>query len=128
MLVDDVKGTTHRAYGTLPNMTYILSAGGSIIYRANWTDERTIRMALEQILHERSNRRAGTRVTPYYVEWQPQRANERERFMDGLQDIGERAVEEFIAAVEHTEGENAVKVLRNWQAKKQSQPLESPAD
>ena len=53
MLVDDLEGTVHRAYGTLPNMSYIVNAGGTILYRASWTDPRSIRVALEQILYER---------------------------------------------------------------------------
>ena len=42
MLVDDLEGTVHRAYGALPNMTYIVGAGGRVQYRADWTDPRTI--------------------------------------------------------------------------------------
>ncbi len=114
MLVDNLEGDVHRAYGTLPNMTYIMAAGGNIIYRAAWTDERTIRMALDQVLHERMTRREGTRQTPYYMEWLPQRVNIREKFVDGLTQIWERAVDEFIAAVEHTEGKAAADLLRQW--------------
>ena len=114
MLVDNLKGDVHRAYGTLPNMTYIMAAGGNIIYRAAWTDERSIRIALDQVLYERKARRDGTRQTPYYMEWLPQRVNIREKFVDGLTQIGERAVEEFIAAVEHSEGKAAADLLRQW--------------
>ena len=114
VLVDNLEGDLHRAYGTLPNMTYIMAAGGKIIYRAAWTDERTIRMALDQVLHERKARRDGTRQTPYYLEWLPQRINIRERFVDGLAQIGERAVDEYIAAVEHAEGKAAADLLRKW--------------
>ena len=128
MLVDDIEGTVHHAYGTLPNMTYILDTGGTILYRASWTDERTIRMALDQILFERTERRSGTRITPYYVEWQPQRTNDREAFVNGLLKIGDRAVEEFIAAVAHTSGEAAVKPMREWWAKIQESRVEVSAD
>ena len=114
MLVDDLEGSLHRAYGTLPNMTYIMAAGGNIIYRAAWTDERTIRMALGQVLYEREARRDGTRLTPYFMEWLPQRVNIREKFVDGLAQVGERAIDEFIAAVEHTEGKAAADLLRGW--------------
>ncbi len=121
MLVDDIEGTTHRAFGTLPNMTYILSANGTVIYRADWTDEGTIRIALEQILFERGLRRDRTRVSPYYVEWLPGRTNERLVFMEGLaNDAGARAVEEFIAAVEHTAGEAAAKPAREWWVERQA--------
>ena len=114
MLVDNLEGSLHRAYGTLPNMTYIMAAGGNIIYRAAWTDERTIRMALDQVQYEREARRDGTRLTPYFMEWLPQRVNIREKFVDGLAQVGERAMDEFIAAVEHTEGKAAADLLRGW--------------
>ena len=84
MLVDDLEGTVHHAYGRLPNMTYIVNPGGTIIYRAAWTDPRTIRLALEQrpveefiaamdevhgttVLFERGARRAKRRLTPYHM-------------------------------------------------------------
>ena len=128
MLADDLEGTAHRAYGMTPNMSYILSAGGTILYRASWTDERTIRAALEHILYERSQRRAGTRVTPYYMEWYPHRANDREVFMDGLQEIGSRAVEEFITATQHSDGEDAAQVLLDWKARRQAQSVQASGD
>ena len=124
MLVDDLEGNVHQAYGTLPNMTYILGVGGTVIYRADWTDERTIRMALEQINYERGHRRNRTRVTPYYVEWIPQRVNDRIAFIDGLaNDAGPRAVEEFIRAVEFTTNAETVKPLRDWWAEKKASSI-----
>ena len=127
MLVDDLAGSLHQAYGRLPNMSYIVNAGGSILYRASWTDARSIRGALEQILFEREQRRAGTRTTPYYVEWQPQRVNDRQTFMEGLlNDVGPKAVEDFIAAQAHNGGDAAAGPLRAWWAEKQR--VQAPAD
>ncbi len=121
MLVDGIEGTMHRAFGALPNMTYILSANGTVLYRASWTDERTIRIALEQILFERGLRRNRIRVSPYYVEWLPGRTNERLVFVEGLaNDAGARAVEEFIDAVEHTAGEAAARPVREWWTERQT--------
>jgi len=120
MLVDDLEGTVHHAYGRLPNMTYVLKPGGTIVYRASWTDPTTIRLALERVLFERDERRAQRRITPYYLEWQPQRSNDRIAFAEGLFEIGERAVKEYIAAVEHTEGEGSAKRLKEWWARKGS--------
>ena len=68
MLVGDIEGSVHQAYGPLPNMMYIQGVGGSVIYRASWTDVRTIRIALGQIMYERGVRRNHTRVTPFFVE------------------------------------------------------------
>ena len=128
MLVDDLDGTVHRAYGSLPNMTYIVSTAGTVIYRASWTDARSIRLALDQLVYERGLRSAGTRITPFYVEGTPQRPNDSATFLDGLiNDIGPRAVEEYIAAVAHTSGEGGAKIVRDWWAEKQAE-LEVRAD
>lgn len=120
MLVDDLDGPVHRAYGCLPNMTYIVKPNGAILYRASWTDPRTIRLALEQLQYEGEQRRARNRLTPYYLEWEPQRANNREPFMEGLLNTaGPRAVKEFIIAMAHRGGKKMVKPLQDWWASKQ---------
>ncbi|MCI0439629.1 MAG: hypothetical protein L0177_10930 [Chloroflexi bacterium] len=129
MLVDDMEGTLHRAYGCLPNMTYILNAAGVIIYRAAWTDPRTIRIALDQLVFEREQRRRGVRITNYYVEWLPQRVNDRIEFMEGLiRDAGPKAVEEFIAMVANSGGEAAARQLRDWWAEKQKSLTKAHGD
>lgn len=120
MLVDDLEGSVHHAYGRLPNMTYIVGAGGRIVYRADWTDSGTIRTALDQIVGERKSRRAGARLTPYYLEWQPQRQNAVREFMEGLLFAGPTAVDEFIAAIENVRGEAAAKPMRQWWDERQT--------
>ncbi len=115
MLVDDLDGTLHRAYGSLPNMSYLVATGGTVTYRANWTDARTVEMAVEQLLHERAARRDRARLAPYYMEMQPQRINERAPFMEALLELaGVRAVDEFIAAIGHSYGDAAAGPLRRW--------------
>lgn len=114
MLVDDLEGTLHHAYGRLPNMTYIVQPSGKILYRASWTDPRTIRMALEQLIFERGERRARKRMTPYYLEWMPLREADQRSFMEGLLRVGPRAVEEYIAATADFSGEAAARPLREW--------------
>lgn len=120
MLVDDLEGTLHHAYGRLPNMTYIVNAAGNILYRANWTDPRSIRMALEQILFERGERRAKKRTTPYYIEWMPQRHNDQIAFMEGLVMVGPQAIEDYINATVHMDGEAAANVLLKWRDDRKS--------
>jgi hypothetical protein len=117
MLVDDLEGTVHRAYGLLPNMTYILSSAGTVLYRANWTDARSIARALEQLDYERDQQAQGSRLAPFYAEVWPQRVNEHAPFMEGLLEAGgRRAVEEFIAAITHTRGEAMGRSLAAWWA------------
>lgn len=115
MLVDDLGGKVHHAFGRLPNMTYIVNAAGTIVYRAAWTDPRTIRGALEQMLFERGERRDKRRITPYYLEWLPQRTNDDVRFVEELFELGGgRPVDEFIAAMDNVEGPAATKRIQQW--------------
>lgn len=114
MLVDDLEGTVHRAYGALPNMAYVIDRGGRIAYKADWTHAPTLALACEQLLEERRARREGRRLAPCGIQWQPLRVNEREPFMEGLAEIGPRAVDEFIAAIDNVHGPAASRVLDRW--------------
>ena len=113
MYVDDLEGPIHHSYGLLPNMTWVINSAGRVVYKADWTDQRTVRAAVQQLIDERDVRRAGGRITPYNVEWQPNRENPTLEFVRGLYDVpGERAVEEFIAAHRETNGEETAKMVR----------------
>ena len=114
MLVDALDGPLHRAYGTLPNMSYLVRRGGRLAFKSNWTDASTIRVALEQMLVEQATAAAGQRLTPYTVEWQAMRANDLEAFMSGLLDAGPRAVVEFIDAYRHSYGDKIARPLQEW--------------
>jgi hypothetical protein len=48
ILVDDVGGTVHRAFGLLPNMSWVLDRGGTILYKAMWTSAADIGNFLER--------------------------------------------------------------------------------
>jgi hypothetical protein len=105
MLVDDLEGTVHRAYGSLPNMTYVVRRGGRITYRADWTDPPSIAAVLGEMHAQRERRRGGTRMTPFYAEWTPLRDSDPESFVGLLREVaGERAVQELEAAMAHVAG------------------------
>ena len=36
ILVDDLAGRVHRAYGLMPNMTWVIDRGGRVAYKADW--------------------------------------------------------------------------------------------
>ena len=42
ILLDDIEGSTHLAYGLLPNMVYLLDREGTIVYKSDWTDAHEI--------------------------------------------------------------------------------------
>jgi hypothetical protein len=94
VLVDDLAGTLHRAYDTLPNMTYVVSRAGRITFKSNWTDAETIRFALDYQLRTADLRREGTRLAPFYAELQGLRWNDPAKFQEGLAFAGPKAVAE----------------------------------
>jgi len=50
VLIDDLEGTMHRAYGGWPNMIYVLDGEGIIRYRAIWNDPERVEAVLDAIL------------------------------------------------------------------------------
>lgn len=100
ILVDDLNGTTHRAFGTLPNMTYVLNTAHTVIFRANWTDPPTIRFALDYHFGALDRRRNGLRQNPFYAEMYGFRWVDDASFMEGLNLAGPKAVEDFQRARE----------------------------
>ena len=119
ILVDDLDGTLHQQYGTLWNMAYIINIGGSVLYRAAWTDPRTIRMALEQFVYERDQRRAGERPMPYYLEWQPGRFSDQHAFLEGIYAVGgPKAAIDFINVIGPLAGDVGARRMKEWWATK----------
>ena len=46
IIVDDVDGTAHKLYGSLPNMVYIINAEGTVIFRSIWANYKDVEMVL----------------------------------------------------------------------------------
>ncbi len=97
ILVDALDGACHRAYGTMPNMTWIFNRRGRPVYKANWTDSVSVGNALDDVLALPRRRREGKRLTPFNVERVEYRENDREAFYRGLERCGPKAVREFKA-------------------------------
>lgn len=95
ILVDDLGGTGHRLYGTLPNMTYLIGRGGRILFRSAWTDPPTVEAILEYILAARSRRAAGMRLAPFYSEFVGYRWHDDVKFQQGLKRAGPQAVADW---------------------------------
>ena len=70
VVVDDLDGIVHRAYGTLPNMVYVLDREGRVVYKAMWTDHADVAAALANIAWAEEQQARGIRVKPSYVERQ----------------------------------------------------------
>ncbi len=68
LVVDDLDGTMHRAYGMLPNMVYVLDREGRVVYKAMWTDHAALADTLANLAWADAQQARGIRVKPSYVE------------------------------------------------------------
>ena len=94
ILLDDVEGTAHSAYGMLPNMTWIMSRGGFIQYKSAWTHPADVEDALGQALHGLENR-SEEGLMPYYSERVTWANRDTGYFRFGLERAGPQAVTDF---------------------------------
>ena len=96
MLIDTLDGQTHRLYGGVSNMSWIIDHTGGVAYKASWTDVKDIRRALEEVIEIRNTKRAGGRVQAFYREFSGVRLEKPElpegtpRFLGG-----QKAEEDF---------------------------------
>jgi hypothetical protein len=68
MLVDDLEGTVHRCYGSMPNMIYIIQKDGYIAYKAMWTDHNELASVLANLALADELQAQGVRLKPSYTE------------------------------------------------------------
>lgn len=112
ILVDDLEGTAHHAYGLLPDMSYLVSMDrgvrgrsgpaatqNMILYKADWTDADTLRMILDYQDRRREMRQANRKVGPNHVEFLGFRARQWHRFQDLLDECGPQALEDWDGAM-----------------------------
>lgn len=95
ILVDDLVGTGHALYGTLPNMTYLIGRGGKVLFKADWTDAPTIETVLKYVLSARARRQEGMRLAPFYAEFVGYRWSDMSKMREGLARAGQQAVDDF---------------------------------
>ena len=95
IFVDSLDGAFHRAYGSMPNMTWIFNRSGLPIYKSDWTDTSSVANAIDYFLDVRQRRRNKERLAPFRVERLDYRNQDRDAFYRGLARNGPKAVEEF---------------------------------
>lgn len=94
ILLDSLDGAVHRAWGMLPNMTWIVGPGGLILYKSAWTAPDDVEHALHSLLDYRERqKRDGMRVM--YTERIGLRATDEPGFRAGLERAGPSAVTDF---------------------------------
>ena len=52
VLVDDVKGTAHQAFGGMPNSVFIVNRNGCVLYKSDWNNPSATKAALEALLDD----------------------------------------------------------------------------
>jgi hypothetical protein len=100
ILVDDLAGTAHHAYGLLPNMTWVVGRGGQILYRADWTSAANVEAFLGRYEQGRARTSRGVARGSYVTEQVEHRDVDREAFYERLLGNGPRSLEEFRRAEE----------------------------
>jgi len=93
ILLDDLEGTAHKAFNTLPNMSWIIGRG-MILYKANWTNAADIEKAL-QISLDGLERRKDDKLKPLYSERLAWRKDTADAFREALERNGPQAVSDF---------------------------------
>ncbi|MBI3359865.1 MAG: hypothetical protein HY023_02015 [Chloroflexi bacterium] len=98
ILLDALDGACHRAYGSMPNMSWILTRSGVAVYKSDWTNARSVENATEYFVDVAARRRAGERLAPFHVERLDFRTQDQQAFYRGLERNGPKAVREYRAA------------------------------
>lgn len=98
ILLDTLEGDAHKAYGMLPNMTWIIGRGGIVLYRAAWTDADHVERALDYLL-DIQERRVKDGLTPFYTEMMCSRVRDDAGFRQGLERNGPQAVADFYKTI-----------------------------
>jgi hypothetical protein len=95
ILVDALDGACHRAYGSMPNMSWILTPAGVPVYKSDWTDPDSVANALDYLLSALERRRSGERLAPFRVERLDLRHQDQDAFYRGLERNGPKALREY---------------------------------
>ena len=104
--IDGLDGACHRAFGSMPNMSWIVDRGRRPVYKAAWTDADSVRSAIADLWAMRERRRSERQIlAPFHVERLDYRINDRQAFIEGLKLSGQKAVDEFVAQTQRWQSE-----------------------
>lgn len=99
ILIDDLQGTTHKAYGLLPNMVYLINRDGVIVYKSDWTDAVELDGMCESLIRLDEMRAQRVPIVRQGISerlhWIPMEPALRERV---YRRSGEKAIKDFFNA------------------------------
>lgn len=102
ILVDDLQGTTHNAYGLLPNMIYLIDREGVVVYKSDWTDAAELEGMCESLIRLGQMKSQGVpiirRGVSERLHWIPMEPSLRERV---YRRSGEKAIKDYRNAKGH---------------------------
>lgn len=96
ILLDSLDGACHRAYGSMPNMTWIFNRAGQPIYKSDWSDAGSVDNALAYYVDVARRRQKRQTLAPFQVQRLDYRNADRLEFFNGLKRNGPQAVDDFI--------------------------------
>ena len=95
IFLDALDGACHRAYGSMPNMSWIFRSNLVPVYKSDWTDASSLSNAVDYFLDVAQRRKNREPLAPFRVERLDFRNHDQEAFYKGLERNGSKAVEEF---------------------------------
>ncbi len=102
VLVDDIEGSVHTAYGLLPNMVYLIDREGIIVYKSDWTDAHELDGMCESLvrLDDMKARKVPIirKGVSERLHWIPMDPHHRERI---YRRSGEKAIRDYFNARGH---------------------------
>jgi hypothetical protein len=77
--VDDLEGTTHRAYGCLPFSAVIIDRGGIVVHRQEWAGAEQLSQVLQNLRWADHRRSRGRAPRPSFSEtlWRMERLDSK---------------------------------------------------
>lgn len=102
ILVDDLQGTAHKAYGLLQNMVYLIDREGVVVYKSDWTDADEMEGMCESLVRLDDMKARSVPIIRKGVSerlhWIPMDPEHRERI---YRRSGEKAIKDYLNAKGH---------------------------
>jgi len=99
ILVDDLDGTAHKAYGLLPNMVYLIDRDELIVYKSDWTDSHELDGMCESLVRLDEMKAQNVPIirkgASERLHWIPMDPVQRERI---YRRSGEKAIQDYFNA------------------------------
>jgi len=90
IMIDDIEGSAHQKYGSMPNSVYIINPSGKVVFRGDWNNIDMVRKILEERDLDKIYKKERFSGRPHFGGGNPFRA---------FTVAGKRATRDFIKAL-----------------------------